>query len=389
MFFHHPKFAAIRPIFNVLALGLGISLFSAPALAGPIEVQCAPKTGLNSCIAQVCANPDGGRVLLKNGVYDANTAAAINGLFGAPTCSGGISIVGKGPQKTQLVSNGPNLFTGSDGITRSLNWALALGSPLGGMGPVGLRDLAITCGTPGSCPVFGASAHNAESAEVSNVKIEGFVRGFHGGSSNLVIQQSAFVGVGADNFNGRGIFVSHPFGERVENISVSNNLIRHYWRGLVAAAAKDVVVTQNAVSDAAQGVFAQDVENNLEVSQNLVQASDLGLILNVGVFEIDPETEEFIDVGNSIAQVTQNLLVESAIGIGLSFAKTFEAEVTVTHNLILETDSALVFDPDVNPPNLPPVPPDVTYDPCLHEVLWEHNLVLPLSSLPEFGSCDP
>jgi hypothetical protein len=56
--------------------------------------------------------------------------------------------------------------------------------------------------------------------------------------------------------------------------------------------------------------------------------------------------------------------------------------------VLLDVEAALGFDVDITPPNLPPPPPEESYDPCLHEVAWKHNLVLPPSAIPDLGDCE-
>ncbi len=353
--------------------------------ASPVDVECPAGSSLDACVAQACQNADGGKVLLQAGVYDANVKSAINNNnTGAGLCPGGVSVYGKGPNKTFLVSQGPNRLNANV----SLQWALAIGSPFGEMsGHVEIRDLTIRCDAPGLCPNFAASVINAASAVVSNITVEGFTRGIQGSSSNLVITNNTLRGMGADNFNGRGIFAVGANSTK-ENVEISENDLHDYWRGLVADTLLNTTIAKNSFSEVAQGIFAQNLDGDLTISENIIHSSDLGIFLGLALAVFDPELGDFVVTGSTAdPMVLDNLIPGSTTGIGVSFAPGFGTVLTVDGNKIVGTESALQIDPDLTPPNLPPPPPsDPTYDPCLHRVVWDDNFIRPKAAIPMLDS---
>lgn len=355
--------------------------FPGKTLASPVDVACPAGASLDACVAQACQNVDGGRVLLEAGVYDANVKSAINNNNnGAGLCPGGVSVLGTGTNKTYLVSQGPNRLNANV----SLQWALAIGSPFGQMsGHVEIRDLTIRCDAPGSCPNYAASVFNAASAAVSNIAVEGFTRGIQGSSSNLVIKNNTLRGRGADNFNGRGIFVVGVNSTK-ENLEISENDLHDYWRGLVADTLINATIAENTFSEVAQGIFAQNVDGDLTISENVIHSSDVGIFLGLPLTVFDPDLGDFVVIGSSEnPMVLDNVITGSVVGIGVNFAPEFGTVLRVSGNKMVGIESALQFDPDLTPPNLPPPPPsDPVYDPCIHEVVWDGNFIRPISAIP-------
>ena len=380
---------------GVIAVGWGLFTVPQEASAEPIQVNCPAGASLNDCVAEACQNPDGGQVLLKAGQYDANLQTALNVVnnFPAPLppgtglCQGGVSIIGKGANKTILVANGPN----PNPIPNAppLNFTLAIGSANGEIeNPVEIRDLTVSCAVPGTCSTFGISVFNAASTTISDVRVQGFSRGILAAGSNFTVRGNYLQGTGIENFGGRGIFAAHPAGAlvgRQENLSVTDNVLEDFWRGVVADTYEGVLISGNAFLGLSQGIFAQNIDGELEISENFIYDATVGIFAGLGVFDTD-----FVGYGNTPdASISKNLILDSQTGVGLSFDPTFEATVTLSKNIILKAESALEFDPNVNPPNLPPPPSEASYDPCLHEITLDHNVFVPLSSRPDLGECQP
>lgn len=374
-----------RGIFATFALGWCLLALPGITLANPVDVECPAGSSLDECVAQACQNEAGGRVLLRAGVYDANVKSAINNNnIGAGLCPGGVSVIGKGPNKTFLVSQGPNQLNANI----SLPWALAIGSPFGQMsGHVDIQDLTISCAAPGDCPNFAVSVINAASAAITNIKIDGFNRGIQGSSSNLAIKKNTLRGTGIDNFGGRGIFMVSPVSPG-ENIEISDNALHDYWRGLVADTLINTTIRGNAFLEVAQGIFAQNLDGDVTISENVIHSSDLGIYLGLALAVFDPDLGDFLIIGSTAnPMVLDNFIPGSAVGIGVSFAPGFETNLTVSGNKMVGTESALQIDPNVNPPNLPPPPPsDPTYDPCHHRIVWDDNFIRPKAAIPMLDS---
>ena len=380
-----------------ITIFLGFSAFflsGSSVSAETITVRCPAGSILNDCVAQACQNPDGGQVLLEAGEYDAtNFKAALNVVNNFPTnlppgiglCQGGVSIVGQGADLTTVTANGPN--TSPIAGAPPLPGTLAIGSPNGSMGPVEVRDLTLRCATAGTCSLNGIAVINAASTLISGVHVTGFVRGILAAGHNFTVRGNHLEGVGVNVFNGRGIFAVHPFAAlmgRQTNLNISDNELEGFFRGIVTDSYDGVKITGNALSAVPQAIFAQNIEGELLISRNSIVSADIGIIANLALFDL----VTFEGYGNTPSQILHNSIVDTRIAVTLQFEADFEAAANIHHNSMIDVEKALAFDVDVTPPNFPPNPQPATYDPCLHDVSFKHNVVEPLSALPDLGVCE-
>ena len=355
--------------YGSLVFFLSLSL-SQNAWADRLDIHCPAGDSLNDCVAEACANPEGGDVHLDEGVYDANITAAINieanwpvaGVEPFGLCSGGVSIIGRGIDKTILVSTGPKIVSlprfGQEPFVINFPQALGIGSPGGQVeGPSEVQHLTIRCDAGSTCPAFGVGINNhVESGAIRHVRVEGFRRGIQLFANNGSAKHNILTGTGAEDTFGRGIFVITS-GFRLANIDISHNIISNFWRGIVVDSADDVQVTHNIIDDAAQGIFTQLLGGPFNVSHNYIAATDVGVlsILNAG----DP------DGSGDQGRFSNNLLCGSAQGFAFFESNT---DLTVTKNVMLGTprDSGFVFDDIVDP----------------SEITLDKNLVLPQVQCP-------
>src|SRR4030095_10219088 len=354
------------------------------AWASRLEVQCPVGTSLNSCVAQACANPDGGNVYLGAGIYDANLTSALNlkGFWGDPdfikieplgSCQGGVSIIGQGTGKTILISNGPNPLTitlmpepGETGpaIEFQVNWpyALGIGNEFGKLeientgnidGPSEIRDLTVRCEAgPDACPRAGVAINgDLTSGVIRNLRVEGFRRGIQLTANNGVVENNTLIGLGPEeddggqlrNF-GRGIYISYQQSDQgFSNITVSNNTASNFHRGMTMGVTTNFVVTQNTFVDSVEGILVQGNFGPYEVSYNKIGASRWGIASNLNnYFEDDDGQQIFPEEGVEPGLYYHNLLG----GHGIGFRIQLDFDVTFSQNVMIGTpeDQAILFE---------------------------------------------